>query len=472
MKLNKKKITILICLFFFLLVYFLLSSLIFAKNEGLAKLVRDNTPFAIKNFLKQTVFIIPTLKKQNLILERNFKSLKENYYEQQLSIKGLQNKLKSGLIIFDGTIVSENKNQYNLKKISLPFYNLTETYKNKKQGYILIVKNEILFFFWSGKIVRINKKELHNGETNFYNIENNLDDFFIDHHFKWTGVKDAIYYKDEIYLSYTNKIKDNCYSVGVLKSKKKYNLSNLTFEKFFNFKECVNIENTDKFSNKKYFGGFQAGGRLGILNGDLLLTIGDYRTWNLPQNENSNFGKILKINLESKESEILSMGHRNPQGLLVINQNLILSSEHGPNGGDEINLIKAQNYSKIQNFGWPISSKGSHYKGVNINSNVKKIAPLHNSHIEHGFIEPKENFTPGIGISQISKTKNDNIVFVSSLKNMQILKYRLDIQNEDLILEDKFQFNERIRDIIYDQEYNLHYIFFESSPSLGILDNK
>ena len=50
MKLNKKKITILICLFFFLLVYFLLSSLIFAKNEGLAKLVRDNTPFAIKNF--------------------------------------------------------------------------------------------------------------------------------------------------------------------------------------------------------------------------------------------------------------------------------------------------------------------------------------------------------------------------------------------------------------------------------------
>ena len=71
MKLNKKKITILICLFFFLLVYFLLSSLIFAKNEGLAKLVRDNTPFAIKNFLKQTVFIIPTLKKQNLILERN-----------------------------------------------------------------------------------------------------------------------------------------------------------------------------------------------------------------------------------------------------------------------------------------------------------------------------------------------------------------------------------------------------------------
>ena len=148
-------------------------------------------------------------------------------------------------------------------------------------------------------------------------------------------------------------------------------MSNLTFEKFFNFKECVNIENTDKFSNKKYFGGFQAGGRLGILNGDLLLTIGDYRTWNLPQNENSNFGKIIKINLESKESEILSMGHRNPQGLLVINQNLILSSEHGPNGGDEINLIKL-NQQQIPNYGWAISSYGEHYGGKNALFNKKK----------------------------------------------------------------------------------------------------
>jgi glucose/arabinose dehydrogenase len=110
------------------------------------------------------------------------------------------------------------------------------------------------------------------------------------------------------------------------------------------------------------------------------------------------------------------MRHRNPQKLLVIHQDLILSSEHGPKEVDEINLIKAKNYSKIQNFGWPISSKGSHYDCVNINPNVKKIAQLRNSHSKHGFVEPKKNLTPRIGISKKSKTENDNLVLVSSFQ--------------------------------------------------------
>ena len=52
-----------------------------------------------------------------------------------------------------------------------------------------------------------------------------------------------------------------------------------------------------------------------------------------------NFGKILSINLENKDIEIMSMGHRNVQGLYYDkNKNLIWSSEHGPKGGDEVNL--------------------------------------------------------------------------------------------------------------------------------------
>ena len=54
------------------------------------------------------------------------------------------------------------------------------------------------------------------------------------------------------------------------------------------------------------------------------------------------------------------MGHRNPQGLLVFD-NIVLSTEHGPRGGDEINKIM---FGK--NYGWPISSYGKIWKYIRI----------------------------------------------------------------------------------------------------------
>ena len=66
------------------------------------------------------------------------------------------------------------------------------------------------------------------------------------------------------------------------------------------------------------------------------------------------------------------MGHRNPQGLYFDREkNFILATEHGPQGGDEINLIEVSkiNKDKIQNYGWPISSYGEHYGGKNAPKN-------------------------------------------------------------------------------------------------------
>ena len=70
------------------------------------------------------------------------------------------------------------------------------------------------------------------------------------------------------------------------------------------------------------------------------------------------------------------MGHRNPQGLFYNeDENFLLEAEHGPQGGDEINVIKLD-YNSIQNFGWAISSYGEHYGGKNalkIKINMKNI---------------------------------------------------------------------------------------------------
>ena len=85
-------------------------------------------------------------------------------------------------------------------------------------------------------------------------------------------------------------------------------------------------------------------------------------------NIKSIFGKIIQIDLLSKNYLTFSSGHRNPQGLLFFKtKEMILATDHGPYGGDEINIIE-QN----QNYGWPISSYGRHYDNT-----YKKESPLY-----------------------------------------------------------------------------------------------
>ena len=94
---------------------------------------------------------------------------------------------------------------------------------------------------------------------------------------------------------------------------------------------------------------------------ELAFSIGEYRSRYLAQNVDTVFGKIIKIDLESLNHSIISMGHRNVQGLLYDqNKNILLATEHGPFGGDEINIIHLDE-SKIPNYGWPIASYGEHY---------------------------------------------------------------------------------------------------------------
>ena len=113
--------------------------------------------------------------------------------------------------------------------------------------------------------------------------------------------------------------------------------------------------------------GVQTGGRIeNFDNNNILLSIGDYGSRFLAQDKSSVNGKIIKININNSDYEIPSMGHRNPQGLYYDKDNdYILQTEHGPRGGDEINLIEVAkiNQDKPLNYGWAISSYGEHYGG-------------------------------------------------------------------------------------------------------------
>ena len=99
----------------------------------------------------------------------------------------------------------------------------------------------------------------------------------------------------------------------------------------------------------------QSGGRIVDFNDNkILFSTGAMRAYYKDESKkiiheqdvNSKFGKVISINLETLEDKIFTLGHRNPQGLLYDKENnIVLETEHGPQGGDEINLIKLNHIS-------------------------------------------------------------------------------------------------------------------------------
>jgi aldose sugar dehydrogenase len=100
------------------------------------------------------------------------------------------------------------------------------------------------------------------------------------------------------------------------------------------------------------------GSRLWIANGaepKIFMTTGDAFDQTLPQNQNNLNGKVLRLNLDGSipsdnpfpNNPVWSYGHRNPQGLVMVN-NILYASEHGPDIEDEVNIIE-----KGRNYGWP-----------------------------------------------------------------------------------------------------------------------
>ena len=122
------------------------------------------------------------------------------------------------------------------------------------------------------------------------------------------------------------------------------------------------------------------------------------------QKDGSVFGKTVFINLKNLNFYNFSKGHRVSQGLYASTEkNLILATEHGPRGGDEINKIIFN-----RNYGWPISSYGERY-----DFNYEKKPHYKKSHKLFGFEEPIYTFHKGLGISEILMLKKDFSNFFS-----------------------------------------------------------
>ena len=347
-------------------------------------------------------------------------------------------------------------------------------------GYIDEHKNKLILLSASGILAYstspINKL---NKELILKQINTNIHEFINEDQFKksrqhnfdwleggWYSTKDIQIYEDDIYVSYTREVTSNCWNTSLLEGKMNYNF--IKFDILFTSDECVHV---DKNIDKE-FNAHQSGGRITNLNKDtVLLSTGDFRSRHRVQNKNSIFGKIIKINENNKDYSIISMGHRNPQGLFYDKaNNFLLEAEHGPEGGDEINLIQFNN-DFIPNYGWAVSSYGEHYGGKYAPRNKKKYLkyPLHKSHSDYGFIEPIKYFNPSIGISQIVGLDKKNKYAVASLKDNSI--YFFDLKNESNVENlERVNMGERIRDMV--KVENGLILFLEDTASIALINLK
>ena len=468
-----------ILIYTIILIFFLGSlSILFSDNEFFFNL-KKKIPTSIKDPLKKTLFYIPLkVREYKVALESSNEIEKINSQLKLLKIENsiIKSELNRGKTEIRILKDDKNENSYKLKKIFIPFANL-ETYESdkkinqKKPGYIEIYKDTILVIFLSGKSISFKKDDLDNENIKINDIKTNLDKFVYNYE-KHNGIKDIKVIDEYLYASYTRKDfskKNNCLNTSIVRAElKDIDKDELFFKEFYTNNECLIVSSN---TNSKY-GAAQAGGRMtySTKKNILYLTTGDFLNFNVAQNKKREFGKTISINIKTLNKKIISIGHRNPQGMLITqDEKYLIQSEHGQKGGDEINLIKL-NQNIVGNYGWPIASYSDYYGYEDYE--LRKKIPFHKSHDQYGFVEPLIYFNPSIAPSQIvlnnfSLNKNDFIL--STLKHESLLFG--EIKNfEKAIINKKVYIGERIRDII--PFNNKYLLFLESSPSIAIFEKQ
>jgi hypothetical protein len=422
---SKKKLTLIILL----VVIAMLISTVFLTSTQLSTLAKNSIPDGLKNSIKVLVF-------------------GENYLEEISTLRNLNYNVK--------TLPKTQFINLDLKKIKIPGVEEdTISHYNKinkngymfkyKKFYINLFKEKIYITTSLGKFLL-----LADNFTEFNIINSNIDDYQI------TNILDSQTIQDNIFISIirTDNKNDNCNYLEILKAK--------INDTFYNFESIIK-------SNKCYSDIVGAmGGRIVEYKNGILITTGATEEFSgLAQDDNSIAGKILYLEKGSKKFKIFSKGHRNPQGLIVINDKII-STEHGPYGGDEINLIK-----EGKNYGWPLLSFGDDYElKKNINLKFKYLKKSLSN-----YEDPIFSYVPSSGISELIKLPNsfakkwqDNFL-ISSLNGRSLYRVQLNNEFNKIFYSEKMYIGERIRDIKYYEKKNLVLMALEETGSLGILSN-
>lgn len=215
-----------------------------------------------------------------------------------------------------------------------------------------------------------------------------------------------------------------------------------------NFK--VFFRQQPKLSTGNHFGGKLAFDK----QGHLFITLGENNQRPTAQDLSLHQGKIVRLALDGKvpkdnpfthkspaKPEIWSYGHRNPQGLALNPWTEVMwANEHGPKGGDEINIPQAG-----KNYGWPLATHGVNYSGL-------AIPEAKGTHVE-GTEQPVYYWEKSPGISGMAFYDAarfptwQHSLFIGALAQKELIRLQLDgdkVIAEERLLGDR---GERIRDV-------------------------
>ena len=189
-------------------------------------------------------------------------------------------------------------------------------------------------------------------------------------------------------------------------------------------------------------------------DGALFVTLGERQARHFAvraQDLETHFGKVVRLDRDGKalpdnpflrvpgaQPEIWSYGHRNVQGAALHPQTGELwTVEHGPKGGDEINIARAG-----ANYGWPLVTYGVAYSGEVLGVGAER----------EGIVKPVKYWVPSIATTGLAFYTGDRLeqwrgnVFVGGLYGMLV---RLELDGEKVVREERLltELKDRIRDV-------------------------
>ena len=192
------------------------------------------------------------------------------------------------------------------------------------------------------------------------------------------------------------------------------------WEILFQSRPCLPLEDIGRAMDSE-----MAGGRLAFMAPDkILLASGNYG-WDgmfapksYEQDTAADYGKIIEIDVNDGSSRHISRGHRNAQGILMDREGDIWSVEHGPRGGDELNLI-----AEGENYGWPLATLGTRY-------NMMRIPPAESFGFHDRGRPPVFAWLPSIGIANLAQADGfdptwDGDLLVASMKKRTLFRIRV-----------------------------------------------
>lgn len=245
-----------------------------------------------------------------------------------------------------------------------------------------------------------------------------------------------------IYLSYAEDRGGGTNATSVMRAKL---LGDVLGHAQVIFRQQPAVESPAHFGGRMVFDG----------KGRLFVTLGERSARHFIERAQSlqdHFGKIIRIERDGgipvdnpfagradARPEIWSYGHRNPQGAALHPETGELwITEHGPKGGDELNVVRAG-----RNYGWPVITYGTAYSGERIGIGTH----------QEGMEQPVHYWVPSIATSGLTFYTSDRIpgwtgnVFVGGLAGRVLTRLELDgerVSHEERLLEG---LRERIRDV-------------------------